>query len=129
MENQNVLLNTTFTQNPQYIYFVVKKITNSLDISLLFGQNRFILLLQRLLDLPYIFIYSIFGLEVYTNCSEQTATFHMFKKEINKNMYGRPKNDPFRTTIHKTHSHTMTPFDAPGKQAFRKHCCKRRNCS
>ena len=21
-----------------------------------------------------------------------------------------------------THSHTMTPFDAPGKQAFWKHC-------
>ena len=28
-----------------------------------------------------------------------------------------------------THSHTMTPFDAPGKQAFGKHCGKRRNCS
>ena len=28
-----------------------------------------------------------------------------------------------------THSHIMTPFDAPGKQAFRKHCGKRRNCS
>ena len=28
-----------------------------------------------------------------------------------------------------THSHTMMPFDAPGKQAFRKHCGKRRNCS
>ena len=28
-----------------------------------------------------------------------------------------------------THSHTMTPFDAPGKQAFWKHCGKRRNCS
>ena len=27
-----------------------------------------------------------------------------------------------------THSHTMTPFDASGKQAFRKHCRKRRNC-
>ena len=23
----------------------------------------------------------------------------------------------------------MTPFDAPGKQAFRKQCGKRRNCS
>ena len=28
-----------------------------------------------------------------------------------------------------THSHTMTPFDAPGKQGFWKHCGKRRNCS
>ena len=28
-----------------------------------------------------------------------------------------------------THSHTMTPFDASRKQAFRKHCGKRRNCS
>ena len=28
-----------------------------------------------------------------------------------------------------THSHTMTPFDTPGKQAFWKHCGKRRNCS
>ena len=28
-----------------------------------------------------------------------------------------------------TYSHTMTPFDAPGKQAFRKQCGKRRNCS
>ena len=28
-----------------------------------------------------------------------------------------------------THSHTMTPFDAPGKQAFWKHSGKRRNCS
>ena len=28
-----------------------------------------------------------------------------------------------------THSHTMKPFDAPGKQAFWKHCGKRRNCS
>ena len=28
-----------------------------------------------------------------------------------------------------THSHTMTPFDAPRKQAFWKHCGKRRNCS
>ena len=28
-----------------------------------------------------------------------------------------------------TNSHAMTPFDAPGKQAFRKHCGKRRNCS
>ena len=26
-----------------------------------------------------------------------------------------------------THSHTKTPFDAPGKQSFRKHCGKRRN--
>ena len=28
-----------------------------------------------------------------------------------------------------THSYTMTPFDAPGKQAFWKQCGKRRNCS
>ena len=28
-----------------------------------------------------------------------------------------------------THSHRATPFDTPGKQAFRKHCGKRRNCS
>ena len=28
-----------------------------------------------------------------------------------------------------THSHTMTPFDASGKQIFRKHCGTRRNCS
>ena len=28
-----------------------------------------------------------------------------------------------------THSHTMTPFDASGKEAFWKHCGKRRNCS
>ena len=28
-----------------------------------------------------------------------------------------------------THSHTMIPFDAPGKQGFRKHCGKRINCS
>ena len=28
-----------------------------------------------------------------------------------------------------THSHTMIPFDAPEKQAFWKHCGKRRNCS
>ena len=54
-ENQNVVLNTTFAQNHQYIYLVQKQITNSLDISLLLGQNRFILLLQRLLNLPYIF--------------------------------------------------------------------------
>ena len=27
------------------------------------------------------------------------------------------------------HFHTMTPFDAPGKQAFWKQCGKRRNCS
>ena len=27
-----------------------------------------------------------------------------------------------------THFHTMTPYDAPGKQAFWKHCGKRRNC-
>ena len=56
-ENHNVVLNTTFTQNHQYIYFVLKQITNSLDISLLLGQNHFILLLQRLLNLPYIFQY------------------------------------------------------------------------
>ena len=28
-----------------------------------------------------------------------------------------------------THSHTMSPFDAPEKQTFRKYCGKRRNCS
>ena len=28
-----------------------------------------------------------------------------------------------------THSHTMTPFGVPGKQAYLKHCGKRRNCS
>ena len=28
-----------------------------------------------------------------------------------------------------THSHTMTPFDAPGKHAFWKYSGKRRNCS
>ena len=55
--NQNIVLNTIFTKNPKYIYFVLKKITNSLHVSLLLGQNRFILLLQRLLDLPYIFQY------------------------------------------------------------------------
>ena len=27
-----------------------------------------------------------------------------------------------------THSHTMTPFDASRKEAFSKHCEKRRNC-
>ena len=27
-----------------------------------------------------------------------------------------------------THSHKMTPFDASGKEAFWKHCGKRRNC-
>ena len=27
-----------------------------------------------------------------------------------------------------THSHTMTPFDRSGKEAFWKHCGKRRNC-
>ena len=54
-ENQNVVLNTTFTQIHQHIYFALKQITDSLDISLLLGQNRFILLLQRLLNLPYIF--------------------------------------------------------------------------
>ena len=32
-------------------------------------------------------------------------------------------------TITLTHSHTMTPFDAPRKQVFWKHCGKRRNCS
>ena len=34
-----------------------------------------------------------------------------------------------RMIVRLTHSHTMTPFDAPGKQAFWKHCGKRRNCS
>ena len=28
-----------------------------------------------------------------------------------------------------THSHTMTPFDTSGKQAFWKHCGKRRTCN
>ena len=28
-----------------------------------------------------------------------------------------------------THAHTMTPFDASGKQAYLKHCGKRRNCA
>ena len=28
-----------------------------------------------------------------------------------------------------THSHTMTPFDAPGKKTFWKHCGKRKNYS
>ena len=28
-----------------------------------------------------------------------------------------------------THAHTVTPFDASRKQAFWKHCGKRRNCS
>ena len=55
--NQTVVLNIVFTQNHFFFNFVLKKITNSLDISLLLGQNRFILLLQRLLDLPYIFQY------------------------------------------------------------------------
>ena len=27
-----------------------------------------------------------------------------------------------------THSHTMTPYDGSWKEAFRKHCGKRRNC-
>ena len=35
----------------------------------------------------------------------------------------------YRTALLITHSHTMTPFDASGKQAFWKHCGKRRNCS
>ena len=34
-----------------------------------------------------------------------------------------------KSWIRLTHSHTMTPFDTPGKQAFWKHCGKRRNCS
>ena len=39
----------------------------------------------------------------------------------------KPNLSPKRLSL--THSHTMTPFDAPGKQAFWKHCGKRRNCS
>ena len=35
----------------------------------------------------------------------------------------------FLSKAHLTHSHTITPFDTPGKQAFWKHCGKRRNCS
>ena len=36
-------------------------------------------------------------------------------------------NDPEEECL-LTHSHTMTPFDAPGKQAFWKHRGKMRNC-
>ena len=36
-------------------------------------------------------------------------------------------SEPQSTSL--THSHTITPFDAPGKQAFWKHFGKRRNCS
>ena len=43
-ENQYVVLNTIFAQNHQYIYFVLKQITNSLYISLLLGQNQNVVL-------------------------------------------------------------------------------------
>ena len=33
------------------------------------------------------------------------------------------------TLLQLTYSHTTTPFDASGKQVFRKHCGKRRHCS
>ena len=35
----------------------------------------------------------------------------------------------FDIYIELSHSHTMTPFDTPGKQPFIKHYGKRRNCS
>ena len=54
-ENQTVVLNIIFTQNHHFLFR--SKENNKLYISLLLGQNRFILLLQRLSDLPYIFQY------------------------------------------------------------------------
>ena len=51
------------------------------------------------------------------NMQETTAAFHMlfFYTKLGTNfiMYGT-----FNFSSVKTHSHTMTPFDAPEKQAF-----------
>ena len=45
-----------------------------------------------------------------------------------KNCWGWLTSDFFYMHVHLTHFHTMTPFDAPGKEAFWKQCGKKRNC-
>ena len=43
-----------------------------------------------------------------------------YKSSITKNH--ETEQNIFFDGVPLTHSHTTTPFDAPGKQAFRKHC-------
>ena len=54
-EKQKVVLNQQIIPNPQINYFLLKKMTDSFDVSPLLSQNRIILPLERLLTIPYIF--------------------------------------------------------------------------
>ena len=54
------------------------------------------------------------------NCLLQTLSVSMY--------YSSSIQIPSNQTYCLTHSHTTTPFDAPGKQASWKQCGKRRNC-
>ena len=51
------------------------------------------------------------------------------KEDLDCSFWGSLSFKPTVVGCLLTHSHTVTPFDAPGKQAFWKHCGKRRNCS
>ena len=53
----------------------------------------------------------------------QCNTFFLFFKGL------QTEGNLEKCNLNLTHSHTITPFDASGKQAFWKHCGKRRNCS
>ena len=54
----------------------------------------------------------------------------LFGKELNFQKIKGASNERFIFNKLRalTHSHTMTPFDAPRKQAFSKHSGNRRNC-
>ena len=109
-KNQNVVLNTIFTQNPQNIYFVLKTITNSLDRSLLLGQNGFILLFATTFRPPlYISIWyrgfqcSISALDAGTNyidCISGVGTLDPI------NIYGENQNVVLNTIFTQNHQNT-----------------------
>ena len=63
-----------------------------------------------------------------THSDISTSFVHIFNFKF---LFTAELEDPKIAILGKglTHSHTIKPFDAPGKQAFGKHCGKRKNCS
>ena len=80
--------------------------------------------LSTSLSMPSLLVtswYSVVGFVTLTKSTQRAVGLNqIFPKSLSKSL---------RTVIYLlTHSHTMKPFDASGKEAFSKHCGKRRKC-
>ena len=118
-------------------YIWGKGLRNNTEINSLYlcEDDKLLFLLQVKLVGKFYYVYIMFHRfclwkrETIQGLSILYKFFMVFCHTVINSKHGNQYEHVVHVFVFLTHSHTMTPFDAPGKQAFWKHYGKRRNCS